>query len=217
MTLINSEIDTLAILAKTDDAAKEQLFMKLEPTISKFIRSFGLYVPGMDRDDMKQVGYLGFLEALNRYDPTRGNFKQSVYVWAKTHIMNELNKTKQSKRRAHFESHSLNTAVTDKNEQMTFMDMLTASPHMFKSPEERLYHMELLEKVKAHYDKMRPKSKEIIRLTIFEGHSYQETADMLGLKGKKNVDNVVSKFRLNVRRIKEEYEREDETSEMATG
>lgn len=217
MTLINSEIDTLAIVAKTDNEARDQLFMKLESTINTFIFSFGLYVPGMDRDDMKQVGYLGFLEALDRYDHTRGNFKQSVYVWVKTHIMNELNKTKQSKRRAHFESHSLNVAVTEKSEQMTFQDMITASPHMFDSPEERLYRLELLERVKVHYDKMRPKSKEIIRLTIFEGHSYQDTADMLGLKGKKNVDNVVSKFRLNVRRIREEYEREDETSEMATG
>jgi len=102
--------------AKTgDNRATELLLTQYAPLISQFVAKSS--IPGFDKEDLRQEFFLAFLDAINKFDATRGA-KFITYVHSMLHYgySNIIKQQRRDKRKMVFETMiSLDEVTEDMN------------------------------------------------------------------------------------------------------
>jgi len=87
------ETEELIKSAREGDRQAEQLLVtKFYPLVRSMARRYhGFQSPSVEAEDLEQVGYLGLLKALHKFDPSRGTrFSTFALVWVKGEILTYL-------------------------------------------------------------------------------------------------------------------------------
>ena len=90
--LEQKEIDQLVELAKSDSFFMEELLVKLYPYIKNIANMYIKKYNGLcELDDLKQIGSLAVVKAVDKYDPEVGDhFTTYAYHYIEGYIKNEL-------------------------------------------------------------------------------------------------------------------------------
>ena len=122
---------------------------------------------GLDVDDLKQCAFLGFFNALNTYDPDKGEFVPHMTMYIKKECRKALGMVGRD-RREHYETISLETPFA---EDLTIEDTID-DPGAF----EKFAHAELKADVHAALNRLPEKIRELIRLHDLQGLTMEQAA-----------------------------------------
>lgn len=95
MTL--SREDRMALVHRLrdgDPAAREELILATMGLARSISRFYAKRYPRVSREDLEQAGYLGIVEAVNRFDPNRGtHFTTVAWWWVWLRVREEVDKS----------------------------------------------------------------------------------------------------------------------------
>ncbi|MGF2618473.1 sigma-70 family RNA polymerase sigma factor [Rossellomorea vietnamensis] len=191
------KIDKLAIEAKKDNFAKEELYKELEGTIKGMLFNKGYFIPGMDDDDALQIATIGFLKALSYYDPTRGPFVPHMMANIHSAFIIEMNKAQSTKHVLNHMAYSMNNRVSSSSDDE--FSMFVADDSL--SPEEKLYIQEDIRMVWDYVESCDEETQKIFRFYYIDGLPMKDVANVLGIK-RKRVDNVITRIKRNLKNNK---------------
>lgn len=168
--------------AAGDDEAMSLLIASVMPIAKAKAASFS-HVRISD-EDLVQEGMLGFLEAVKRFDPTRGvPFKAYASTCIKNRMINAFNKNNSG---ANF---PLTGAVSLEEEQLTDHASNPENIIDAKAAPEELW--KIVDSELSEYE------RRVLDLML-EKKSYAEISELLGT-GVKSVDNAVQRIRKKIR------------------
>lgn len=86
----DAALNRLALQARSDPQAREQLVAFYLELISNWLRKLGYYARGKDTDDLVHDAVVGLLYALAQYDPERGSFTHYAYLRIRSRIVDSI-------------------------------------------------------------------------------------------------------------------------------
>lgn len=72
-------LDSLAVRAQTDESAKAELMREVRPLVRNAVYRITGSGSTLSKEDLYQQGFVGVLEALPKYDPSKGSFTTFIY------------------------------------------------------------------------------------------------------------------------------------------
>ena len=156
------------------------------------------YIPGGDRSDCIQEGWIGFYKAVMSYDESR---EASFPTFAKQCISRKIKSAiKAANRKKH---NPLNTSVPIQNEtkEGDFLDEQGKAVSGLKrlgiaNPEQVLIQRELFSSIKMT---LSPSEKKVFELLV-SGLGYKEIAEKLGISDK-SADNAITRIRKKAKTV----------------
>src|ERR1035437_7486856 len=101
MRLSNLELEALVAQAQRGDGpAVEKILKALESEIRREVACSGIYIPGMERDDMDQNARIVVFKAIRQFDGSKGNtnFRHfALKVCVHRDLLSELNASKRKR------------------------------------------------------------------------------------------------------------------------
>jgi len=187
------EIEYLALKAKNDDKALQELFKLLSNDIKKMLSSSQLFIAGSDDSDLIQESRIALWKAVNDFKPEAGmSFKNfSINVVIRRHIITTVSHANRKKFIVHNSAASLDTPISHDYDEATLSDIIQDHTYDMQSDyadREAFYkhRFALIE----HLTKL-----EINVLDLYIQHySYKEISKELKVK-MKAVDNSLSRVR----------------------
>lgn len=125
----------------------------------------------VDLDDLKQCAFLGFFDAVNRYDPDRGAFSTYMCILVRRHCREALGLTGRE-RREHYLTISMETPFA---EDLTIADTIPDP-----DAADALYQTELRADVEEALHRLPENIRELIRLHDLRGLTMAEAAELQG-------------------------------------
>ncbi|NLZ28968.1 MAG: sigma-70 family RNA polymerase sigma factor [Firmicutes bacterium] len=209
------EIDRLLELFHAgDDRAGEQLLLKLRPMVLGLVRRFTYTYH--DADDLEQVGYMGLLKAIERFDPALG---VKLTTYAVKWIMGEI---RMYLRRGHnllrgpsagkASSLSALAAVKGVSPEEAAIEseyprpVFPGTEQLAQMPSDEVLEEEYVRKtwLKEALLTLSPTERKIIFYRYFKEKSQQEVASLLGYSQKQ-----VSRLEIKVLQRMKETMKED--------
>lgn len=186
---------------------RELLTEKYNNIIGKIIERVDrrYYFRGLEKDDLLQEAYMGFLKAMEVYKVERGTkFRDFSRHVIERHLGTLMNRSTNLRNRALNESFSYNMPVNSSNET-TFEELLEGSGIL----QEELYiKKELYYEIR---EKLTENELDVLKY-YSKGYTYKEIAKILG-RNKKSVDNTVQRFRNKAYAHIDEFFKEEEGEE----
>jgi len=185
------ELEYLALKAKTNDKALQDLFKLLYNDIKKM--SSQLFIAGSDESDIIQESRIGLWKAVQDFKPEAGmSFKNfSINVCIKRHLFTSVSHATRKKFIVHNTAASLDTPISYDCEEATLSDII----------QDHTYDMQADYADRESYSKHRAllvehlTKLEINVLDLYIQHyTYKEISKELGVK-MKAVDNSLSRVR----------------------
>jgi RNA polymerase sigma factor (sigma-70 family) len=84
-------------------AARDKLFAAHQPLMCKIVRQYARK-SGLDEDDLYSRACEGLLEAINRFEPSRGRFSTFATAWIRKPILKALEEHHEASKRTAFDS-----------------------------------------------------------------------------------------------------------------
>lgn len=126
-------------------------------------------------------------EAVNHYDPGKGNFVQLLFYYFKNEAAGMFG-YKTSKRDAALFAISLNQPLRKDNEKLELKDTIPDPADQFEAPEHRIYLEQLHEALEAALDDLTEDQANVIRLHYFHGLSCSQIAAGFGVDRRETVN-----------------------------
>lgn len=145
--------EELVLMAKTDKGKLEELIKKNTGIVRKIAsKYFTAKTASMDMDDLIQEGYIGFMRAVELYDPGKENATRFIN-YAAYHIRAKISRFVQQKNTN--DQVSLNKPIhTGETDVLELQDMIEDPDNMFDRIERFLYYRQIrkeLEEVMGDY------------------------------------------------------------------
>lgn len=196
-----NDYELLSYAKEKNEDAIHILYQKYEPLILSRARKFdsSLNSIGLDRNDLIQEGRLGFLNAIDLYDP---NQETLFYTYAKASIekrmLSAITAGKRQKHRILNESLSLE----GEDDSFSLIDILSNEGD---NPEHKLLSIEATNQLllKMH-SRLTTLEGQVFELKL-NGFSYREIASILD-REPKNIDNALQRIRSKLKEVVEEKE-----------
>lgn len=192
-TLVPTETDLITMAQAGDRQAMETLIERYEPFIESRTRPF--FIRGMDRDDVIQLGRIGFWQAVQAYKPgTEMTFVGFAHLCIRREVVQMLVKLQRPKHVFANSAYSLDEQLTD---DMTLMGAV--ANELAPDPEEIIIERAdlraTLERIAAVFS---PVERVVLESRI-RGESYMDIAAKLG-GTKRTVDNALQRIKKKLRR-----------------
>ena len=172
--------------AQTGDVgAFEQLFDRYKQRIANFV--FQFVKERHAAEDVTQQVFIKVYQKLDKYQP-KGKVSSWIYRIAANQAKDELRKLKRKP------TVSLSTPVGSGEDggSKELGDYLLEDEN--QRPDHLLREKELLQKIENGLSKMKPRYKEAILLCDYQGLSYEEAAEVMGIT-KTNVSAILCRAR----------------------
>lgn len=186
---------TLVQLAQAgDQAAQETLIRRFTALVRSRVRSY--FLPGGDREDLRQEGLLGLVKAIRDYRPTHGcSFRSFAELCITRQVITALKTATRQKHAALNLSRSLDAPVGSEDDGRLLLEIVGTDDREQALLELRLDpRTELLEKAR---ELLSPYEFAVLQLYA-TGLSYDEIGAKLG-KTRKSVDSAVFKVKRKLR------------------
>lgn len=168
-----------------EEGACTALLARYASLINRWIGSWG--IPGADREDLRQEACMGLLNAIRTYDPAKNTcFEAYASRCVGNRVKNLLAAASTHKARA-------------RNHTLSIDDLREMEGHG-DNPETILLDKEALARLREVIDTaLSPLEKDVL-FAYLGGHSYQETALMLG-SPQKSVDKALQRVRRKLKTV----------------
>lgn len=183
----DQELMTRAQAGETE--AFELLFSRYKQRIANFVYQF-VHEHHL-AEDITQQTFIKVYQNLDSFKP-RGKVSSWIYRIASNQAKDELRKLKRRP------TVSLNKPVGGESGERELGDILLEDESL--RPDFQLREKEMLEKVKKALASLKPKYKEAILLCDYEGMSYEEAAEVLGIT-KTNVSAILCRARKKLEKL----------------
>jgi RNA polymerase sigma factor (sigma-70 family) len=182
-------VNELAVQAKTDPTVTTDLWEMVEGLIHTVCRRYCREDNGTrhyDYDDFCQNAYLGFVKAIEAYDPERGAFSTTLVFYVR-HSCRVVLGIRSSKRDAIFMADSLDEPISDEG-STTFLDTMIDpyAEQSFDESIERVYNSQLRTALNECLEQIPCDHSEILRARYFDHTTLGAIAE------KRSVPNVNS-------------------------
>lgn len=196
----SSELELINSAKQQDTEAKEELIRRYLPLIKYIVRKH--YASFMDTDDLIQEGIIGFLAAIEEYNPQRFQVKFSsfAYLCILRKIYNVIKMTSGNKHRLLNDAISLYSFV-NQEETRTVMDLVEGEEVDPQWIAEDRFAQERINQVLHNHLSLLEYA--VVNL-IMAGYSSGEIELTLGVEAKV-VDNARTRVKVKVKRILDEY------------
>ena len=204
MRLSNQDLGDLVSRAKRGDgAAVEKILKALEPEIKREVACSGIYIPGMDREDMEQNARICCFKAIRQFDASKGNtnFRHfALKVCVRRDLLSELNASKRKRMSLLNDGVSLDVPLTSPDGDVHEATMYDSVPDEEIDIESEFIAMEEAGELN---DVLVPQLTELERNSYqryIDRQSYREIAIDLD-QTEKAVDNALMRVRSKAKRI----------------
>ena len=192
----NEELDQLAVKAKTDEEAMNQLVCC--PAVNNIVKqlSYQFFLVDGDAEDVRQEILMKLRRAVDDFEPEKGNhFKTFFFFVARRHILTRIKHTQASKNRALNESASIDAEYKGHDglhktlvHQDNFVDDLESADETRR----------ILKKL---WEKMSDMEKAILPYYL-HNCSYEDIADFTGYSTKQ-IDNCILRIKGKAKKVEE--------------
>lgn len=194
------ELELIKRGKQNDPEAKEELIRRYMPLIRYIVRKH--YASFMDTDDLIQEGIIGFLAAIEEYNPQRyqAKFSSFAYLCILRKIYNVIKLTSGNKHKLLNNAISLYSYVNQEETRMV-MDLVEGKevdPQWIA--EERFAEEKINQVLHNHLSMLEYAVVNLIRA----GYSSSEIEITLGVEAKV-VDNARTRVKVKVKRILDEH------------
>lgn len=178
-------------------SSKDQLILDNLGLIHFVMNKMELYG---DRESYYDAGLIGLIKAANEFDPDKG-FKFSSYATTaiRNNILIEMRERNSNKRKANYNTVSLETVVGDSDKKdLTLGDLIADDFDM----EEHMIKKELLEAVFKAISTLNDDEKLLIKYYIFDEMNQGEIAKKLGMTQGwicRKINRILRKIRVRVK------------------
>lgn len=155
---------------------KEQLVIDNLNLVYYVLQQMGLYD---QRDEFYDVGLIGLVKAANNYDPSRGvKFCTSATVYIRNQILMEIRDNNQNKRKANFNTISLETKLKNAgDENLTLGDYIASDFDV----EKYLIEKEQIQSVIKAIATLDSEEKQLLKYYICDDMTQIEIAKAIGM------------------------------------
>lgn len=189
-----STVNELALRIKDgDESAIEPLWRRTEGLACWMMQRY-TRTNAVDEGDLLQEAYFAMLEAARLYDPLRGSFS-TVYVMR---LRGVYAKALQLRRR-HVEEIACLDSPIGEDGDTSLRDMIADENAV--DPEEQAMTNDTCSDVRNAIDRLPERWRMVVQSLYFDGLSYQQCADRMGVK-KHTVQDIESKALM---RMREDY------------
>lgn len=172
--------EELVLHARTDKSACEVLVLRFMKLI--FIRSEFFVSPDIDRDDLRQEGLMGLLNAVAGYDTGRGaKFSTFAEVCINNRMRSFCTKTRKV------------CSPCDELDEIAEENLSVP-----ETPETILISKEFFSELRYAVENILSETERQVFELVIRGVSYKETAEKLGIS-EKSADNAVQRARRKIR------------------
>lgn len=185
-----SDEELMAQAQAGDIGAFEQLFDRYKQRIANFV--FQFVGEHHAAEDVTQQVFIKIYQKLDRYQP-KGKVSSWFYRIAANQAKDELRKVKRRP------TVSLSTPVGSEEDGTKELGDFVLEDER-QRPDHLLREKELLESIKQGLASMKPKYKEAILLCDYEGLSYEEAAEVMGIT-KTNVSAILCRARKKLQKF----------------
>ena len=184
--------EKLAILAKTDGSAFEEINERYKKAVKSCARKY--FLVGGEEDDLIQEGTIGLFKAITTFDGV-SSFKTYAFMCIKSGIISTIRKSTSGKNKAL--NYYVPIYVDDDGDKNSVIKGEIADPEEDYINSEMA--REFMTRVKAA---LSPYEYAILRLYLY-GYSYDEIAKAKE-KDVKSVDNAVQRIRKKIAKVKDD-------------
>lgn len=194
------------MICETNDEVRNSLYKTYEPNIKMIVKKYinTARKLGLDINDLLQEANVGFTDAINNYDPSRGSsLKTFVQLCIERKIINYIEKNKTQKNKIILDSLSLEYDYDEKG--LPLKEILgDESQDPFLKYAEKDNLKDIGNKIKNKLSKM---EYQVFKLML-DGKKTIEIANILD-KNAKQIDNTQQRMRAKVREILKESKNEE--------
>lgn len=169
--MLNS-LENRVLAAQTDHSEANRLISEYLPLIKSQVSAAGN--ESMDYDDMLSIGMLGFLDAINQYDPNRGSFVSYATLIIKNRLIDEYRKTNRNAGRV------IHLYQDDADEKTTRSIDETASIQEYQIEQERKLLAEEIELLKSELERYGVSFQELTKICPKQERSRKQCAELAG-------------------------------------
>ena len=202
--LSNQELATLVGKAQRGDGtAVEEILKALEPEIRREVACSGIYIPGLEREDMEQNARIVVFKAIRQFDGSKGNtnFRHfALKVCVHRDLLSELNASKRKRMSLLNNGVSLDAPLTSPDGDVHETTMYDSIPDEDVDIEDEFVMREEADELNLAL---------LPQLTELERNSYQRYVDRQSYREiaieldqtEKAVDNALMRVRSKAKKI----------------
>jgi RNA polymerase sigma factor (sigma-70 family) len=205
VSMVNTErmmrVNSLAVKAKTDRSLILELFELVEPWIKAICRRYCKSATAtriFEFDDLCQSAFIGFLKAIDAYDPDRGAFS-TILAWNVRHTCrSEIGL--RGKRDPLHDALSLNKPLSETEDSLDHIDMLEdpGAENLFEEVTDTIYNSQLRSILDECMAEIPWEHADILRTRFYDGVKYKDLALKLGVSkvgAQQAVDRALKKMK----------------------
>ena len=138
--------------------------------------------PDIDADDLTQSGYFALLDAVQRFDPARGNFISVLAMTLKTAFTDACGvHTQQQRQDPLIKSPLCLDSPALGNDDLTFGDTIPDPSNCYEDVEEKLYQEYVSKTCREAVDSLSNRQREVINLYFYRGRTQKDIASQQGI------------------------------------
>ncbi|BAS27470.1 sigma-70 family RNA polymerase sigma factor [Limnochorda pilosa] len=194
------DLELLLRIERKDPEAQEELIRKYTPMVRHIVRRH--YARAMDFEDLCQEGFIGLLQAIDQYDPTRYDvaFSSFAYLCIIRKVYNAIKSANGARNRPLNTAVSLQHAVQGQQDRTVQETIPSDEPDPLEQVDERL-SAGRLQQVLAHHLSI---LEYTVAAFLAQGYSAQEIVREVGVNAKA-VDNARTRVRAKLGRLLRQY------------
>ena len=189
-----STVNELALRVKQDDESAIEPLWRQTEGLACWVMQRYTRTNTVDEGDLLQEAYFAMLEAARLYDPLRGSFSTMYVMRLRVVYAKAL-----QLRRRHVEEVACLDSPIDEDGDTSLRDMIADKNAV--DPEEQTMANDTCSDVRNAIDRLPERWRMVVRSLYFDGLSYQQCADRMGVK-KHTVQDIESKALM---RMREDY------------
>lgn len=188
MDLSKISDEELAILAKSDALAIEELLNRYKTLINSQARKY--FLRDGDVEDITQEAMIGLFKAVTSFNG-QSSFRNYAYACIKNNILSAVKKSNTDKNKPMIDYVSLSGREEGQDKTLLIRDV------NFDPEKSYLEKEESIERQKVINEKLSKLENEILELYL-QGFSYEDIAKKTG-KNKKSIDNALQRITKKLR------------------
>ena len=146
------------------------------------ISSSGKTLGGVEREDLKQAGFIAITEAVKYYDPEKGSFKAILAYYIKKAFRETIGRSDRQLRDPLNYAISLNVPVSDDEpDEPEKLDCVPDPRDEISNVDDAVFTEQLHAALEKALDSISPREAYVIRSEFWEGCKQWETAEKMGI------------------------------------
>lgn len=146
------------------------------------ISSSGKALGGVEREDLKQAGFIAITEAVKDYDPEKGSFKAILAYYIKKAFRETIGRSDRQLRDPLNYAISLNVPVSDDEpDEPEKLDCVPDPRDEISNVDDAVFTEQLHAALEKALDSISPREAYVIRSEFWEGCKQWETAEKMGI------------------------------------